>query len=996
MSLLRNIFLLVSVLLLAMASLAQSGTASLKGQVTDPTGAVITGASVTLTGAGGTKLSTVSDKQGNYELHGLTAGSYTLQAASKGFAVFKAADLSLAAGEHKQFDISLEIGATEQVVKVEETTEQVDVSPTNNAGATVLKGKDLDVLSDDPDEMEADLEALAGPSVGPNGAQIYIDGFTNGQLPPKNAIREIRINQNPFSAQFDRLGFGRVEIFTKPGMDQYHGQFQVIDNDSVFNSIAKFAPANLPSYQTEQFSGNVSGPVNKKASFAFNFERRNINDVSLIDTSDVPTGYGLDTRTSLEKPQRRTNLSPRLDLQITPNNTLTARYQFMENSQQNNGVGTYTLASQATRSDSNENMLQFSDSQVIGANIVNETRWQLLRDRSRTDPAYTYANQEQLYANAAVSVPGAFYGGGSTSGVTESHSISTELQNYTSVIHGNHFFRFGGRLRTTSLLNNQFGGANGAFTYASVNAFTTTMDGLAADNTALEIYNAGGGAKQYTVNTCLNGGSCAVYSNNYVDLGLYAEDDWKIMPSLTLSAGARYETQNDLGEHKDIAPRIGLAWGINKRKGVPTTVLRSGFGLFYDRVSQSSWMNTQRYNGVNGQASYTINCSEALPCVPDATSATGLLGYDSFSALTALTSTTGTKLAVPSVYQYDGNMRAPYNIQSAFTVEQQVTSNAKVTANYMFSRGVHQRDAVNINPVDPETGTRPLANSTLGEDNIFRYQTEGMYKMQMLMLNGQAKINNRLSLFGFFAMNKSHGDNGPSYNTNYQNLRDDWGHVSWMPPRMGMIFGTIQGPWGLRLNPMISVQSAGYYNITVSSDLNGDGIYNDRPSFTSSTTACTTSTPATTACYIDTPYGRLNPHPQTGEKIIPYNLGRGNGQFMMNMRLSKTFGLGPKLKQSGGNSGSGGSGGPGGRRGGPAGGPGAGFAAMFAPSTVDRKYSLTFSLNVRNLLNNVNLANPNGILDPSIPFGKVNALAGGWGGTTAANRKIEMQVQFSF
>ena len=105
----------------------------------------------------------------------------------------------------------------------------------------VLTGNDLDALSDDPDELADDLQALAGPSAGPNGGQIYIDGFTGGQLPPKSSIREIRINQNPFSAEYDKLGYGRIEIFTKPGTDQYHGQISVVGNSSYFNSTSPFA-----------------------------------------------------------------------------------------------------------------------------------------------------------------------------------------------------------------------------------------------------------------------------------------------------------------------------------------------------------------------------------------------------------------------------------------------------------------------------------------------------------------------------------------------------------------------------------------------------------------------------------------------------------------------------------------------------------------------------------------------------------------------------------
>ena len=125
--------------------------------------------------------------------------------------------MKVTAGQVQQFDIALSIAVEKQNVEVQEETPTVDVSPQNSAGTLVLKGKDLDALSDDPDELSSELQALAGPSAGPNGGQIYVDGFTAGELPPKSAIREIRINQNPFSAEYDKLGYGRIEIFTKPG-----------------------------------------------------------------------------------------------------------------------------------------------------------------------------------------------------------------------------------------------------------------------------------------------------------------------------------------------------------------------------------------------------------------------------------------------------------------------------------------------------------------------------------------------------------------------------------------------------------------------------------------------------------------------------------------------------------------------------------------------------------------------------------------------------------
>src|SRR5207247_3166995 len=130
-------------------------------------------------------------------------------------------------GKTQQLNIGLVIQVEEEKVEVSDSSTKVDVDPSNNAGTVVMKGKDLESLSDDPDELQSELQALAGPSVGPNGGQIYIDGFTGGQLPPKSAILEVRVNQNPFPAEYDRLGYGRIEITTKPGYAQFHGQSYV-------------------------------------------------------------------------------------------------------------------------------------------------------------------------------------------------------------------------------------------------------------------------------------------------------------------------------------------------------------------------------------------------------------------------------------------------------------------------------------------------------------------------------------------------------------------------------------------------------------------------------------------------------------------------------------------------------------------------------------------------------------------------------------------------
>ena len=234
--------------LVPVAAKAQSGSGELRGQVTDPSGAVIPGATVLLTLPSGASLDTPTNKDGGYEFRGLAPGQYTVKAVAKGFRLFTQEGVTIVAGQTQKLDIPLKIEVTEEKVRVSDSPTQLDVNPSANAGAIILKGKDLDALSDDPDELAAELQALAGPSAGPNGGQIYIDGFTAGQLPPKSSIREIRINQNPFSAEFDKLGYGRIEIFTKPGTDQFHGQLFLTGNTAGLNARNPFQviPAGSP------------------------------------------------------------------------------------------------------------------------------------------------------------------------------------------------------------------------------------------------------------------------------------------------------------------------------------------------------------------------------------------------------------------------------------------------------------------------------------------------------------------------------------------------------------------------------------------------------------------------------------------------------------------------------------------------------------------------------------------------------------------------------
>ncbi len=336
----------------------QAGKTRVHGVVTDPDGALIPGASVTLTPSSGPAVTVTSGSDGSYSAV-VAPGTYTVLVTMPGFASFTAPGVAIAATGGMTLNAKLQIGVQSQVVTVEANSVQLSVDPDSNQSAVVLQGKDLDALSDDPDELSDELTALAGPSAGPNGGQIYVDGFTGGQLPPKSSIREIRINQNPFSAEYDQLGYGRVEVFTKPGTDKMHGNFQINGNASQFNSGNPLATGYQPPYHTLFMFGNLTGPLNKEASYNIGGSYRQIQTDEFTNTSILAATAGSTTlcapgdatcvetpyQVSTYFPQTRGDINPRLDLALGAKNVLTARYHYVNNSATNDGINNNNLPS---------------------------------------------------------------------------------------------------------------------------------------------------------------------------------------------------------------------------------------------------------------------------------------------------------------------------------------------------------------------------------------------------------------------------------------------------------------------------------------------------------------------------------------------------------------------------------------------------------------------------------------------------------------------------
>ena len=933
----------------------------LRGQVTDPSGAAVVGATVLLTTPSGAAMDTTTNKDGVYEFKDLVPGKYELKAIAQGFAVFSKSGVLIAAGQTLKVNISLDIEVQQEKVVVNSTTAQVDVNPANNANTIVMQGKDLEALSDDPDELQSELQALAGPSAGPNGGQIYIDGFTAGQLPPKASIREIRINQNPFSSEYDKLGYGRVEIFTKPGTDKLHGQIMVMGNSSAFNSRNPFEQVpegtSPPSYHTMWYSGNIGGAINKKASFFFTIEQREIQNLSIVSATVLDPNFNIvPFSQAVANPETRTNLSPRIDYQIAPNNTFTARYQYWRNSETNGTVGQFTLSELGSQDLDTEQTVQLSDTQIFGTHTVNESRFQFVHSNTDSTP---------LNQSTTVSVGGAFIGNGSGGGSIDDIQNRYEFQNTTFMNYGKHSWKFGGRLRATADDYSSLAGYNGQFYFNSIQQYQTFLEGL------------GGGPTYYTQTA-----GRSSFGVTLVDAGLFVQDDWKIRPTLTVSYGLRFETQNNFSDKANFAPRLGVAWGIGgNAKNPPKTVLRAGFGMFYDRFTYNLVLQEERQGGIDPEQ-YQVKFQ--------------ILNPTFYLSSTPLSLGQLPPATTPTIYQTNNQLHTPYTIQTGVTLERQVTKSSNIALTYLNSRGVHLFYTNNLNPVDPVTGERPNGI----DENLFQYQSEGTFKQTQVIVNGSIRMGTKLSLWGYYTFNNAHSDtsssgsgNGPTtpgFASNPYDLQQDYGRATYDIHHRLFVGGTIGLPRGFRISPFLIASSGIPFNITTGTDPYQSNVYNVRPAFGT----CPPGVPTAFGCFVVPPAEAFPTYTP-----IPVNYGEGPGRFALNFRFSKTFGFGPVLENAanagqGGGMGGGtfgrGPGGPG--RGGPGGGPGG--RGMDAGAT-NKRYALTFAVNVRNAFNNVNLATPIGILT-SPQFGESNALATGPFNSQTANRIISLQASFSF
>jgi Carboxypeptidase regulatory-like domain len=1037
-ALLLLLLLLLTVLsplvLLTPSLYAQPSSATVHGAVTDESGAVIPGAKVTISNAAGPVKSGTAGDDGNYSITGLAPGQYSVQATSPGLQQIKPFAVDLAASPTATANLQLQVAAEKQEVTVQENPgPAISVDPTQNAGALVLRGADLEALSDDPDDLQADLQALAGPSAGPSGGQIYIDGFTGGELPSKDAIREIRINQNPFSPEYDKLGYGRIEILTKPGTDKLHGNVFGDFGDAIWDARNPYAAKKAPFLQ-RNFGGSLSSSLGKKASFFLDIQDRDIDNGNIINGYNVgpaPTFTATPFNSVFSAPQNRFRISPRVDYQLSTNNTLTVRYGYTRNNLLDQGAGNLSLLSTGAHNLDTDYQVQLIETAVLSTKVINETHFQLY---------HTQNNQMANIASPALVVAGAFNGGGSQVGLTTDTENHYELQNYTTVSGGAHTWKFGVRVRAVTI--NNFSPINFGGTYlfsgggygglqcdvstlqdcsqlTSIQLYSDTLvlqqqlaqqytQGTPAEiasQIAAALQAHGLGPSQFSIT---RGYSLA--NVNQVDVGAFVGDDWRLKPNFTLSLGLRFETQTNIHDWHDWAPRIGFAWapGQSKNNPRPKTVFRGGFGIFYDRVSEQDTETAERYGYLQQQYVIPQSALNPIPFTPNPTTGVPDPGLPP-----------GLQLLAPHTLEIlDSNLHAPYILQEAITVERQLPKNTTLSESYVNSHGLHELMSNDINaPLpgslpNPATGLYPASAyplySQYQTNPVLLMESSGLFNQWQLITNIRSQLNKRVSLNGFYMYGRAYSntDGVTTLPANPYSMAGEYGPSALDVRNRVFIGGTILAPWNVLLAPFFTANSGAPYNIITGTDPYGTDL--NATLFTARPTIAPDSDAGMTGVVCKKGLPCLDTVPQPGEPVLPRNFGRSPGSVNLNFRIAKTFGFGGTREstrnQNGGNAGGGpppgggGRGGPGGggfQGGGPGGGPGGFFRGL--NGSTGQKYNLTISVQARNILNYVNPGPINGIITSPL-FGESNNLAGGVGAfaQSGLNRRLDLQARFTF
>jgi hypothetical protein len=731
-----------------------ANNASLRVSVRDPNSAAIPNARVTINKPDRTL---ATSRSGEVVFENLSPGKYQLLISAFGFAPQTLKDVNVRAGSNR-VEVDLDVANVQEELTIGRDKREAGTDPRGNAFATVLTEEQIAQLPDDPEEFEQALRNLAGP-----GATFRVNGFRGGKLPPKSQIREIRFRTNAYAAENHESSFISVDIFTKPGIENWHGSFNVGFRDESLNARNAFAPRRAPE-QNRRFGFEIGGPIWKKHTSMF----LSADGVNSFDSKTIvaalPAGFFNNT---VRTPWRTLNLSARVEHLLTPSHTARAEYQRNATRRDNNGVGNFDFPERGYTTDSAEHILRFADSGTVGKKLFNEIRFQA---------TWQGLDIDSLSNAATVQVLNAFNRGGAQ--IASSRRVREfEIADNLDIPLKNHALRAGILIEASTYNSTELRNLNGTFIFSSLDAF-----------------NAG----RPTTFTQRRGAGRVEF--NQFQVGWFAQDDWRIHKSFTLSFGLRHELQNNLEDRNNVMPRAGFAWSPFKKGN---TTIRGGAGIFYDWFASETFEQALRVNGQ--QQSDLIIRNPGFP--------------DPFAGGSAIT-LPSSRIAI------DPKLRMPYLAQTSIGIEQTLPNNIRLMSQYFYRRGIHQLRGRNINaPI--QSGQRP--DPTAGNVTQIESSANSFNHTWFVNLNWMKMGKFMLGASYVFSKTTDETDGPTALPADNFNLRGERGPSMQDTRHRFNLMSNFRLPGSLSLGTIFGASSATPYNVTTGFDDNGDTVINDRP-----------------------------------------------------------------------------------------------------------------------------------------------------------------------